>query len=236
MVKAIIFDFDGTIVDSLAAVIRVLEQFTGAKKPMSESEVEKLENMSMWQIAKTMRVPFWKLPAVAMFGRKLFHGHMRSVRVHPGMAELIKELNGKVKLYILSTNRRANIEKYLTWHDLDTFFTQIYGGASFLNKRGKLRELLIKEKLLASEVWSVGDEIVDIEAAKSLGVKVASVAWGFSGVDGLDSRQPQALVQSVDELRELLLKEIGEMAEVPRSKRSFGRRVLDKGKRIIRGR
>lgn len=208
--KAVIFDFDGTIVDSLAAVIRVIEQVTGVKKRMSEAEVEKLENMSMWQVARAMKLPLRKVPTIMLHGRHMFHSHMRSVRVHPGMAELIEMLHQKVPLFVLSTNRTANIEKYLTWHGLDSYFTRIYGGANPFSKVSKMRELLTSESLEPKDVWCVGDEIIDIKSAHKLGMSVAAVTWGYSSREGLIAHRPDALVDTVAGLRQMFEQQLAQ--------------------------
>lgn len=202
--KAVIFDFDGTIVDSLAAVIRVLEQIKGAKKPMSEVEVEKLENLSMWQVARAMKVPLWKVPTIMARGRRMFHGHMESVRVHPGMAEILAMLREKMPLFVLSTNRTANIEKYLKGHGLDGYFTRIYGEANPLSKVRKMRELLSREGLQARDTLCVGDEIIDIKSAQKLGMPVAAVTWGFSSREGLAAHKPDSLSDTAAALRTVL--------------------------------
>lgn len=201
--KAVIFDFDGTIVDSLAAVIRVIEQVTGVKKPMTEAEVERLENMSMWQVAQTMKLPLYKVPTIVLRGRHMFHGHMQSVRVHPGMAELLAALHKTVPLFVLSTNRTANIEKYLQWHGLDQYFTRIYGSASPFSKVRKMRELLARESLKPQDVWCVGDEIIDIKSARKTGMRVAAVTWGYSSREGLVLQRPDVLVDTVAALRQV---------------------------------
>ena len=206
--KAVIFDFDGTIVDSLAAIIRVLEDVTGAKKPLSEAEVEKLENLSMWQVARAMKLPLYKVPIIIFRGRRMFRDHMRSVRVHSGMPELIEMLHEKVPLFVLSTNRTTNIEKYLTWHGLDHFFTRIYGEANPLSKVRKLRELLDREGLKAEEVWCVGDEIIDIKSAHKVGMSVAAVTWGYSSPEGLSAHHPDTLVDTVAGLRSMFEKQL----------------------------
>ncbi len=210
--KAVIFDFDGTIVDSLAAVIRVLEQIKGVKRPMSEVEVEKLENLSMWQVARAMKVPLWKVPTIMVRGRHLFHGHMQSVRVHPGMTELIAMLHDRMPLFVLSTNRTANIEKYLNGHGLDSYFTRIYGEANPLSKVRKMRELLSREGLEARDTLCVGDEIIDIKSAHKIGMPVAAVSWGFSSREGLASHNPESLSDTVAALRAVLEKRLAQDA------------------------
>lgn len=202
--KAVIFDFDGTIVDSLAAVIRVLEQIKGVKKPMSDDEVEKLRGLSMWKVARAMKVPIWKVPTIMARGRQMFDGHMETVRVHTGMAEMIAMLHEKMPLFVLSTNKTANIQKYLASHGLDRYFTRIYGEANPLSKVRKMRELLSRESLEARDTLCVGDEVVDIKSAHKIGMPVAAVTWGFSGRDGLEAHKPESLNDTVAGLRAVL--------------------------------
>ena len=201
-----IFDFDGTIVDSLPAVIKVLEGFTHHRVAIhNEKDMAQYRQKSIMQLVRKMRVAQWKWPILALMGRRLFRHHLRSVSVHDGLPELIKKLHGHVRLYVLSTNRVENIRKYLSWHELEQYFTDIYGEASVFSKKRKMRHLLSREGLDPSDVWCVGDEVIDVKSAHATGMKVVAVTWGYSSRAGLIEHTPEAIVDTSKDLSELLI-------------------------------
>lgn len=203
---AVIFDFDGTIVDSLAGVIKVYERVKGGRK-LTKEERRALQNKSLLQIALAMHIPKWKILWLAAWGRRMFHKHLRSVNVHPGMTELIAELHKKgVPLYVVSSNRTANVQKYLRLHELDTFFEGVYGGASFFSKARAMNKLVAREELNREEVWCVGDERVDVRSAHAAGLKIVAVTWGYADLAGLKAVKPDHLAKNTAELRTALRK------------------------------
>lgn len=116
--KAVIFDFDGTIADSLPALLRMYDDVHGKPVQRTQEAVDSMRNKSMYQIAREMGLPLWKIAWLAVRGRRMLRRHLRSIRVYPGLAELIRDLyEARVKLFVVSTNHSENIRKYLQWHD-----------------------------------------------------------------------------------------------------------------------
>lgn len=206
--KAVIFDFDGTIVDSLPGVIKVLEKFTRRRVVLHEKDLAEFRQKSLLQLARTMRVAQWKWPILALFGRRMFRHHLRSVRVHEGLPELIAKLSRKIPLYVLSTNRQENIAKYLKWHGLDRYFDGIYGSANVLSKTYKMRQLLDRERIRPEDVWCVGDEVIDVKSAQKVGMSVVAVTWGYASRSGLAAHHPEHMVDTAEELSALLLNKL----------------------------
>lgn len=203
--KAVVFDFDGTIVDSLAAVIKVCEDLMRRPKRFTPEEIEELQHKDPLQIALELNIPKWKIPWLLMKGRRMFRNHMRSINIHEGMPDVIKTLHkAGVPLYVLSSNSTANVRRYLEWHELDGYFADIYGGAGVVGKAGKLRRLFSKEKLNAADCWYVGDETRDITSAHLVGMKIASVSWGYNSRLALADKGPEVLVDTPAELMRAL--------------------------------
>lgn len=203
--KAVIFDFDGTIVDSLAAVIQVVETITKRPTPFTEAEIAKLQHLDPLQIALSLGVQKWKIPWLLFRGRRMFRDHMQDVRIHEGMTELIQMLHAnQVPMHVLSSNSTSNVEKYLSWHKLDTYFTSVYGGAGVLGKTRKLHRLFDEQKVEPAGSWYIGDETRDIIGAHGAGLRIISVSWGYNSRAALEHKNPEALVDSPTEIIDVL--------------------------------
>ncbi len=205
--RVVIFDFDGTIVDSLAAVIKVFEDVTKRPHRFTPKEVEELQHKDPLQIALELNVPKWKIPWLLIKGRRMFRDHMRSIKVHAGIAEVIKSLHEQgMPLFVLSSNSKANVQKYLRWHELDSFFTNVYGNAGLLGKTRKLHTLFKNEGVDAADSWYIGDETRDIIGAHSAGLRVIAVSWGYNSRIALADKEPDALIDTPAEILPILNK------------------------------
>lgn len=205
--KAVIFDFDGTIADSLAAFIKVFEDITNRPKPFTASEIEELQHKDMLQIALELNIPKWKIPWLIFRGRRMFRDHMGSVRVHPGISSILADLQARgVPLYVLSSNSKENVEQYLRDHHLEGYFSAIYGDAGLLGKARSLSRLFKKEGIQPTGSWYIGDETRDIVGAHAAGLKVISVSWGYNSRQALLDKEPDILVDTPAQLATALKK------------------------------
>jgi phosphoglycolate phosphatase len=61
--------------------------------------------------------------------------------------------------------------------------------------KGKVIERMMKKYNYAkSDAIYIGDEIRDIQAARSIKIRIVAVAWGFNAAATLIDRQPDALI------------------------------------------
>ena len=65
----VIFDFDGTIADSLELVIEIFRTLVPGHDDASDEQIEALRNLSVRHIADTLGVPMWKVPFLVYRGR-----------------------------------------------------------------------------------------------------------------------------------------------------------------------
>ena len=203
--KTVIFDFDGTIADSLLGVLAVYERAHNHNIPRTSDEVQGFRNKSILEISRTLNVPMHKMVWLAFFGRKEFEKHLDKVKLYHGMELLLRKLHDSgAKICILSTNRSGTIRKFLKLQKIDKMVDKIYGKAWIFNKAPKLRRLLSREVTEKTSVCLVGDEIIDVKAAKKAGIQSVAVSWGYTSREGLERTEPTAIVDSTDELYKVL--------------------------------
>lgn len=197
----IIFDFDGTIADSLLAVIKVFEDLTTRPKRFTSEEIDAMKHLTLPEIARDLKIKKWKIPILIFKGRRMMQHHLRSIQLHEGMEEALNNLHDKGhRLYILSSNSEKNVSEYMRLHGLHDKFIGIYGGASLFRKAPKLARLMKKEKIDMKHAWYIGDEVRDIMAAKVLGIHSGSVTWGYNTHQALSGKKPDALFDTTVEL------------------------------------
>lgn len=198
---AVIFDFDGTIAESLPAVIQVFETLTKKPQKFTNQQIQEFRDLSVPELVKALKIPRWKAPLLLFRGRKLLRGHLKGIPLNPGMAEAIKALYAKgVPLYVLSSNSTENVHDYMEQHGLGQYFQAMYGNASLLGKAPRLLKLVDAEHLDVASTWYVGDEVRDVSAARSVGFKMAAVSWGYNTHAALATKEPDLLVDTPAEL------------------------------------
>jgi phosphoglycolate phosphatase len=198
----LIFDFDGTIADTLSAIIRLVNEHASEFniKPLVDKDVDELRGMSNIDIIKRFKIPLVKVPFMILHGQKELNQRIDQMTLFPGMKELILRLKGLgFRLGILTSNSRENVQKFLRAQALDVF-DFIHAEQNFFGKNWALLHLLKKHGLKRDEVLYVGDEVRDIEACQKVGVPVVAVSWGFHRRHLLAAKMPTHLVDTAPEI------------------------------------
>ncbi len=208
MIKTLIFDFDGTIADTFDTAIRRVNEIAIemglVEKVLSDEEIVKYRGMTINQILDSLNVPIAKLPALLVKYKKRVNENIHEEEVFDGQTELLNEFNKKFKLIILTSNSKENVEKFLEHNHLTGIFDEIYSEKNYLGKGRALKKVIKKGDLEIEESIYIGDEVRDIEACKSIGLKIISVTWGFNSKELIQQYQPDFMVDSVSEFRDLL--------------------------------
>jgi phosphoglycolate phosphatase len=203
--RAIIFDFDGTIADSLPAVIEVFEAVTGKPHGYNAEEIQELRHLSLLDLAAELGVSRWRVPYLLFRGRRLLRTYLSDIKAQRGVREVLASLQARgERLFIVSSNSTENVREYLEAHGLGGYFAHIYGGASLLGKARHLHKVIDRERIDTARSWYVGDETRDIIAAHAVGLRVVSVSWGYNSRQSLAAKAPDALVDTAAELSRVL--------------------------------
>lgn len=206
-VNAIIFDFDGTIADSFDQVLQFLLSKTGRDvKNLTDEERDSLRGLSMKDLALKIGVPWWRLPLTYFQGKSALTRHMHKTPPFDGLKVVIANLHAEgYQLYIISSNSKRNINRFLSQQGLGDYFVRVYGNAGWFGKGGILRKAVKTNHLHSQQTVYVGDEVRDVVGAHMANMPVVAVNWGFCSEEQLLAVKPTVLVRSPAELQKSLV-------------------------------
>lgn len=201
----LLFDFDGTIADSFAVMVRVFYELTGHPHVDDPEKIAYLRQLPITKAIKELKVPPLQLPRLIMKGRKIMGQHIDEIPVVEGMDTVIKDLHAQgYHLYITSSNSAVNVESFLKAKKLEQYFEKVYGGIGLFNKAGAIKRIIRQNQLQGSVCVYIGDEARDVDAAKRAGVGMAAVGWGINDPRLLALHGPHVIATTSKELYDML--------------------------------
>ncbi len=207
MKTIVIFDFDGTIADSVHLFIEAINKFSGSfrYKKIKGDELRMLQGKRPRQILKHLGISLLKLPFVLKRVRREVNKGVAQARPTVEIKETLLELKKEgCEIGILTSNTEQNVKEFLINNDLDVF-DFLYSGNSMFGKGGILRAIIRKNRLQKSRIYYVGDEIRDIDAARKTGVKMIAASWGFNTMEALRGEGPDFTAESPEDVRNIIL-------------------------------
>ena len=206
-IKAVIFDFDGTIADTYQAIVDITNSLASefGYKSLSQEEISFLKNLSSREIIKQSEISLFKLPFLVRRVQKELGKQIQELTPIPGMTQVLQELkNQDYILGIVTSNIENNVIAFLQKNELDNYFDFINSGTTIFGKHRIINKLIKKHHLSNKEVIYVGDETRDIRSARKSDVGIIAVGWGFNSVQVLAEHNPDYLVFNPGELLQII--------------------------------
>lgn len=185
MIKNIIFDLDGTIIESAPGILNgfsyVLEKMRKAydindlKKyigpPLRDSFVKELGEDRADEAVVLYRI---------YYGKKGVY----EAKVYDGICKLIKDLyDNDFKIYLATSKIKKPSLEVLRYFDLLKYFTYVEGSNETLdNKKKVIQSVIDNNKLKKDKSIMIGDRSYDIEAGFALGLKTMGVSYGYGDI------------------------------------------------------
>lgn len=211
MIRNIIFDWSGTLVDDLPAVWAATNHVFG-QAGIPELTLERFRAEFCLPFARfyqryTPEVPMAQLEA-------WFHGRFREVQdsvvALPHARAFLEFCRQRgVRTFVLSTVNREHFAVQNARTGFDAFLDRPY--VEVWDKREKIHEILSENQLVADETLFIGDMEHDIETARHGGIHSCAVLTGYNSLPQLRAAQPDLVVEHLGELQAILERQAMEL-------------------------
>jgi phosphoglycolate phosphatase len=207
-VTAIVFDLDGTLVDSfddISAAFRRSFHVIGSEPP-DVDEVKALIGNPL----REMYAPFAPADAldalVAEYRRDYAERCADQTRPYPGIVDLLDALRQRGHAVAVATTKTTWMARTVVERlGLEARVDHVQGTDGFPHKPAPD----VIERALSGVgrrgSWMIGDTVFDIAAGRAAGLRTCAVTWGVHEEHRLRGAGPDAVVDTVDRLQALLL-------------------------------
>ncbi len=203
----LIFDFDGTLADTLAFTVNAASEINRSLHLLSDEKIdfEKFRATDTVEFFKDLEIPTYKLFFFLYKYQRKQSKEIDNVKVFEDLPSILNELVKRgIGLGVATSNSTKNVKLFLKNNKLD-MFEFIYSSIDYFHKNKIIERAIKKYEMDKDDVIYVGDEIRDIKAAKEAGVKVAAVTWGYNFESVLNKYNPDFIINRPEELLNLFL-------------------------------
>lgn len=216
MKKLVIFDLDGTLLNTIAdlgnAANHALEQMgypkhaIGSYTGMVGNGVTKLLERALPEEARTTRI----IEAMRTHFKEYYDAHLcDTTTVYPGIMELLEELRQRGVNIAVASNKYNSAVQTLISHFFGAYeWSAVFGhldGVPVKPDPSVVFEVLAQCPTAKSDVLYVGDSGIDMETARRACVESCGVTWGFRTREDLVSHYADHIVSNPDDILPLLL-------------------------------
>jgi phosphoglycolate phosphatase len=190
MRKAVFFDFDGVLVNTVALSLRVSTELNPG---LTVAEYARKHEGNVFA--------FFRHTTETLGA--FFTAYQQGLRTHeitPELVEIIKRTAAVFPLAIISSTPSNLIDEYLEQRGLRSYFKLILGGDVHPQKTVKLKQACEALNCLPGETLFVTDTLGDVREANEVAVPVVGVAWGVHTAETLRRGLVVGVAQRPEEL------------------------------------
>jgi phosphoglycolate phosphatase len=207
--ELIVFDWDGTLIDSAARIVEAVQNAIGAAG-LPERDAASIRHVIGLGMPEAVATLYPDAPADAQqrllcYYREAFADAIvrRSAPLFDGVERTVAQLEASGYMLAIATGKsRSGLQRDLAETGLSRYFVadgtaDVYGS----KPDPAMLEVLLREfDLPPQAALMVGDTVFDLQMAQSAGVAGVAVPWGAHSSHPLAEAGPDAWIDAIDEL------------------------------------
>lgn len=211
-VKVVVFDWDGTIVDSVEHIADSLQRAATdlGYPPLERQAYRDIIGLGMVEALEQLYPGLSREEMQAIrenYARYFFSRQTTPQSVFSGMADLLEDLRRSGRGCSVATGKsRRGMDHALEGSGLASYFdiTRCADETRSKPDPAMLQEIIEFYRIRPEEAVMIGDTRYDLEMAKRIGMPAIGVEWGVHGREVLAAWDPHAIVGTVSDLRQVL--------------------------------
>lgn len=211
--KAAIFDWDGTVVDSVEHIADCLHHASTVTgfEPLAREAYRNIIGLGLVEALRQLYPQITTEEVSAMreaYSHRFMATSADNQRIFPGITDILQELHKSERRCAVATGKsRRGLDHALQASKLEPWFhiTRCADETRSKPDPTMLVEILEYLELEPADAVMIGDTTYDLQMARAIGMPSIGVRWGVHSNAALAEHKPVAIVGTVDELRALLV-------------------------------
>lgn len=212
---AVLFDLDGTLIDSNEIIIEsyqtVLEKHI-PEEIFSREKIISFIGPALHQVFLNYRSPDVVEQMIEDYRVHYKANEDKTIALYPGVVEALKDLKALgAKLSVVTSKYKSGAWHSFTHFGLDPYFDAFVALDDVTLPKPDKEPIEVALKRLGGADWAImiGDNPGDIQAGQNAQIASGGVAWSIKGPDLLKSYQPDYVFETMAEIVDLVKSKIG---------------------------
>jgi len=209
--KLVIFDWDGTVMDSISKIVNCIRHSALALniEPPSDTAIKNIIGMSL-ELAIEVLFPdnVAQHPALINGYKQQYRIDTTPTPVFDNVENVLSTLKAQGIILAIATGKgRGGLERLLEQSQLRKFFSASRTSSEAESKPSPdmLYQLLEELGVSADEALMIGDTKIDMAMAKAAGMDRLGVTMGVNNAEELNTFTPIATVDNFQQLQHILI-------------------------------
>lgn len=208
MIKALFFDFDGTISDAREPVKEAIEYaLLKSNYENNLKRIDKLMGLKLKEILRELNISKKLFKTIKRDYQKKLGGLLNKIKLCVSVKPL-KEFKKKYILAVVSNNERKFILKSAKKLGIGGIFKEYYCSENFSTKDIALKKLFKKYNIKSNEAVYIGDRFTDVIYAKKAGCTSIAISnsYSWSSRKELLKEKPDFIIKDFYEIKRAINK------------------------------